>query len=218
MYLKIAEKQKKGLFKMKKKFFIFLLALTCIILVIFFFNIKQFNPLKPIENLVTPTPTEVLPNPVVIIQEMHQLAKLETVSMPIETQIWVERDDKRAWGIFGEKILFIAYGQAIAGVDLSQIQSTDIQVIDKDTIKVHLPEAEIFNVIMDNKNSYVADRQEGIFASISPQLETSTRKYAQEELEKAAGSSNILTKANQNAQDYIESFLFQLSFKNVKFQ
>jgi hypothetical protein len=202
---------------MKKKFFIFLLALTCVVSVIFFFNIKH-NPLKSIEDLVTPTPTEVLPNPVVIVQEMHQLAKLETVSMPIETQIWVQRDNQRAWGIFGEKMLFIAYGQAIAGVDLSQLQSSDVQVIDQDTVKVHLPESEIFNVIMDNKNSYVADRQEGIFASISPQLETSTRQYAQEELEKATASSDILTKAAENAQDYIKSFLEQLSFKNVEFQ
>ena len=170
-----------------------------------------------VRDLVVPATAVVLPDPVVLVREVRDLARLETASVSLEKVIRAERDNERLWGIFGEEMLFVAHGEVIAGVDLAKMQEDDIQVVDPDTVMIHVPEAEIFNVVLDNEKSYVADRDKGFLASLDPQLETEVRRTAQRELLAAAEEAQILQRADANAEAYLRSFLQELGFENVIF-
>jgi hypothetical protein len=84
---------------------------------------------------------------------------------------------------------------------------------------VHLPEAEIFQDIpvLDNERSYVADRDTGLLVKSDPELETNVRRVAEQSIREAAASSDILDRANTNAQSYMRNFLEGIGFTEVIF-
>jgi len=113
----------------------------------------------------------------------------------------------------------VANGKVVAGVDLSQMEPDDIQVVDPDTVMIHLPEAEIFTdlPILDNDQSYVADRDTGLFASADPQLETQVRQAAEDALLEEAYATSLLDRANVNAQQFMLTFMQGVGFTEVIF-
>lgn len=202
---------------MKKTIFILLLTTICCLYLLI--NTKQVAPsiTNTIQDLAVPGPVEILPDPITIVKAMKELARLETSSMTFEKIIPGTRDNERFNGVFGETILFVAVGEVIAGIDLETIQEDDIQIININTVKVHLPPAEIFNVILDNKNSYVADRDKGFLADYDPLLETKVRSKAQQALEESALKSDLLEKADIKAQNITRTFLQRFGLKNIYF-
>lgn len=170
-----------------------------------------------VRDLVLPATPVVLPDPVVIVREVKDLARLETASMTLEKVVRAEREQELLWGAFGETLIFVAHGEVIAGVDLAKMQEDDVQVVDPVTVMVHLPEPEIFTVDLDNERSYVADRDTGLLARSDPQLETLVRRAADQELQAAAEESDILSQADENAELYMRGFLQELGFENIIF-
>lgn len=170
-----------------------------------------------VQRLVVPATPVILPDPVLIVLEVKDLARLETASYTLEKVVRAERGQEVLWGALGETLIFVAHGEVIAGVDLAQMQEEDVVVVDPVTVQVHLPEAEIFNVILDNERSYVADRDTGILTRADPQLETQVRQAAQSDLQAAAEESDILELANENAKNYMRGFLSNLGFENITF-
>lgn len=170
-----------------------------------------------VRQLVVPATPVILPNPTTIVLEIRDLARLETASFSMEKIITAERNPDLLWGAFGESMIFIAHGEVIAGVDLQKMQVADLQVVDPTTVMIHLPEAEILVATLDNERSRVEYRQTGLFVRADPQLETAVRQAAQAEILEAALGRGILDLANQNAQDYMRSFLQGLGFENVIF-
>jgi hypothetical protein len=179
------------------------------------------NAVEPIGNLVRqlviPATPVILPDPVIIVREVKDLARLETASMTLEKVIRAEREQELLWGAFGETLLFVAHGEVIAGVDLAKMKEEDIQVVDPETVMVYLPDAEIFTVDLDNEASYVADRDTGLLTRADPDLETEVRRAAERELEAVAQDSDILEQADENAEVYMRGFLQQLGFANIIF-
>jgi hypothetical protein len=168
--------------------------------------------------LVIPATPVILPDPVIIVTEIQDLARLETASYSFEKIIRAERGDQRLlWGALGESLIFVAHGDAVAGVDLSKMSRSDLQVVDPETVMIYLPEAEIFHVRLDNQKSYVADRDTGVLVRADPQLESQVRGTAEDELMLAAEESDIRARAQTNAEAYMESFLRGLGFTNVIF-
>ena len=171
-----------------------------------------------VRDLVIPATPVVLPDPVVIVTEIQDLARLETASYTFEKIIRAERGRQDLlWGALGETLIFVAHGDVVAGVDLAKMRPSDLQAVDPETVMVHLPEAEILSVRLDNEKSYVADRDTGLLVGADPQLETQVRRTAEAELRAAAVESDILARAEQNAEMYMENFLRGLGFTSVTF-
>jgi hypothetical protein len=202
-----------------KKFILFIAIIGTLASIGYIFRGQIINsPIgKSIQENILPGPTEIKPDPVAIVKEIKSLCRLETADISIESVINAERDDTRMWGIFGEKLTLIAYGDVVAGVDLSKIKDTDIQVIDADTVIICLPAAEIFSVTLDNKRSYIVGHQIGIFSQVATNLESQARAAAQDQLEIDALSAGILNLANSNAQNQIGLFLQKFNIKNIDF-
>jgi hypothetical protein len=168
-----------------------------------------------IASLLHPTPT-VIPDPVTIIREVQSLARLETIQYTVEKVITAEVNQGVFGPLFGDKLLFVAHGTVIAGIDMDKIETVDLW-LDGDVLKVRLPDAEIFSATLNNEQSYVYDRDTGLFTKGNPQLETEARKAAEQEILKAAQLDGILDQAQMNAEVYLERLFNSLGYLKVEF-
>ncbi|HEY75733.1 MAG TPA: DUF4230 domain-containing protein, partial [Thermoflexia bacterium] len=91
-----------------------------------------------IDARLNPTPT-IRPDPTTIIRQVQSLSRLETASYTIEKVITAESGQDALAFLFGDRLLFVAHGRVIAGVDLGKIQEGDITVTDDDRVIVVLP-------------------------------------------------------------------------------
>lgn len=168
-----------------------------------------------VADLLHPTPT-VIPDPVTIIREVRSLARLETVQYTMEKVITTQVGQGALGFLFGDKVLFVAHGDVIAGIDLEKLEPDQMWVEDG-VLKVRLPKAEIFVVRIDNELSYVYDRETGILRRGDITLESLARKAAEDEIEKAAIADGILDTAQKNAESYLYRLLTQLGYQDVIF-
>ncbi len=109
-------------------------------------------------NTPSPTPSPT-PTPRIQITDIRGLGRLETVEYIMQIAIDVESQPenigKRIAGVFGtDKLLLLASGEVVAGVDLTQIRPNDI-IIQRNDIILNLPSPEIFHARLNNKETKV---------------------------------------------------------------
>lgn len=168
-----------------------------------------------VAQVLHPTPT-VLPDPVTIIHEVRSLARLETIQYTVEKVITAETGQGTFDFLFGDRLLFVAHGMVIAGVDLGLLDADDLAV-KNGVLYVRLPRAEVFVATLDNEKSYVYDRETGLLTHGDVNLETAARQVAEEEIKKAALEDGILAIAQQNAESFLSRLLRDLGFPEVIF-
>ncbi len=168
-----------------------------------------------VAEVLNPTPT-VLPDPVTIIQDVRTLARLETIQYTVEKVITAETGQGPFGFLFGDRLIFVAHGIVIAGVDMDKLRPDDLTLEDG-VLYVQLPKAEIFIATLDNEKSYVYNRDTGVLTHGDINLETTARQAAEDEIEKAALEDGILKQAHQNAQNYLYRLLLKLGYPEVIF-
>lgn len=167
-----------------------------------------------VQELFHPTPT-IYPDPVTVVLQVRSLARLETAQYTVEKVITAETGQGAFAPLFGDRLLFVAHGEVIAGVDLSRLQTSDVIVTADGRVTIILPAAEVFVSALDNDKSYVYDRETGLLTKGEPNLETLARQAAEDEIEKAALEDGILNLAQTNAGTFIERLLRSLKFTDV---
>ena len=168
-----------------------------------------------VAKVLHPTPT-ILPDPVTIVHEVRSLARLETIQYTVEKVVTADSGQAFLKVLFGDRLLLVAHGVVIAGVDLAQIGPEDLWV-EGQVLYVRLPEAEIFIATLDNEKSYIYDRQVGFLRRGDVDLETAARRVAEEEIRKGAIEDGILEQAQLNAESFLSRMLLQLGFPEVIF-
>jgi len=168
-----------------------------------------------VSNLLHPTPT-IIPDPITIVTEIRSLARLETIQYTIEKVITAEMGQGSFSFLFGDKLLFVAHGTVIAGLDLSQITSQNLK-LEGNVLTVQLPEPEIFVATLDNDKSYVYDRQKGLLQPGAIDLETKARQAAEQEIVNAALADGILSEAKLNGENYLTRLFRTLGYQEVIF-
>ena len=169
-----------------------------------------------ISSLLHPTPT-ILPDPVTIIRDVQSLARLETIQYTVEKVITAELNQGVFGPLFGDKLLLVARGLVIAGIDLSKISTSDFS-LEGDTLHVQLPDPEVFVATLNNDESYIYDRTTGLFRKSDPELETNARQAAEEEIYRAAVEDGILEQAKTNAEIFLERLFNSLGYLHVIFK
>jgi len=168
-----------------------------------------------VQQLIHPTPT-IYPNPVTVVLQVRSLARLETAQYTIEKVVTAETGQGALAGLFGDRLLFVAHGEVIAGVDLSRLAERDVLVSPDGRVTLVMPAAEVFVATLDNEKSYVYDRQTGVFTHGDINLETQARQVAEQEIEKGALEGGILKTARTNAEAFLERLLLSLGFTSVQ--
>ena len=169
-----------------------------------------------VAQMLNPTPT-IIVDPVTYINEIRALARLETIQYTVEKVITAEVGQGTFGFLYGDKLLFVAHGTVIAGIDMEKLQPGDMRM-DGNVLYVKLPPTEIFVATLDNDKSYVYDRQIGALTKGSENLETIARQSAEDEIRKAALEDGILAHGQVNAETYLLKFFNALGFKTVLFE
>jgi Protein of unknown function (DUF4230) len=151
-----------------------------------------------------------------VVARIQRLQRLETVNYTMDKIVEGEREGRvLPEFLTGDKLLLVAHGQAIAGVDLGQLTNRDV-AIDGRTVRVHLPDAQIFTVALDSEKSRVYSRETGILVPVDPDLESEVRAKAEENLRQSALAAGILATAHQNACSTLRTLLLNLGFDQVQ--
>jgi hypothetical protein len=109
-----------------------------------------------------------------------------------------------------KKLVIIAKGWVVAGVDLQQLQEKDI-VVNKDSVSINLPTASITEVIMNPSDIEIFDETGRWEANAIQQVQLKAKNTL---LQKAA-EKNLLATANQKAVQSIGSFLRGAGFRAI---
>ena len=166
---------------------------------------------------IVATPTTTLRDRGGTILQIRSLNRLETQSFAAERVIEakVERGNPLDL-LLGDRLLLIASGEVVAGVDLSKLRDGDVTISpDGKSITLKLPPSEIFSKKLDNDRTRVYDRQQGVLSPDNKDLETQARSQAEVEILNAACESNIMQKAADDARRSMEQFLKLLDFAQV---
>jgi hypothetical protein len=151
-----------------------------------------------------------------VVTQIQQLNKLETSVFTIEKII-----DAQTSGnvfqrlLFGDKILLIAHGKVVAGVDLSKLTEDQVHISGQ-SVSLTLPASEIFNSDLDENKTEVYDRTLGILTKGNKDLESQARQAAEEEIRRAACESGILTEAAASAEQQLTTLLQALNFTEIE--
>jgi hypothetical protein len=164
-----------------------------------------------------PAPTPQFVSGDAVIQEIRQISRLETTTYTIERVIEAKQSDPNwpDW-LRGDRLLLIARGTVVGGVDLGQLQPSDVVVApDGQSVTITLPPVQIFNrnSILNNAKTRVYDRQTGILAAPGQDLETQARQAAEGQLLQAACEEGIMQHATDDSREAVSKML---SLANMK--
>ncbi len=151
-----------------------------------------------------------------VIKEVQSLQRLETASFTVEKVIdaGTQQGNPFSQFLFGNRILLIAHGQVIAGFDFSQVSNNDISINEK-TIHIKLPPPQILVTSLDNSQTRVYDRQQGILNTGQKDLESQARTAAEKSIKDAACKGGILQQAADNGRKQVTALLYGLGFTTV---
>jgi len=164
------------------------------------------------EQILHPTPT-IVADPVTIIKQVRSLSRLETSSFTIEKVITADTGDGPLGFLFRDKLLLVAHGEVIAGIDLQRMDDSSVKVAGN-SVFITLPASEVFTATLDNQKTYVYDRQTAVLGQ-QPNLETLARQKAEQEILQAALDDGILDMAQNNGDQVIQKLLEALGFTDV---
>lgn len=150
-----------------------------------------------------------------VIKELKALNRLETAQFTIEKVIDAGKSGNVFQQfLFGDKILLVAHGEVIAGIDFSKLENSNIKV-DGTTVRLELPEPEILVTTLNNEETRVYDRKLGLLSKGDKDLEAVARSAAEKAIRQAACQGEILNQASSNARSQLTALLKALGFTTV---
>ena len=150
-----------------------------------------------------------------VVEKIRQLSRLETVVYSLDKIVEGDRENAYLPGFLaGDKLLLVAHGEVIAGIDLAQLKWDDVQV-NGDAVKVKLPASQILSTRIDNGRTRVYSSTTGLLVAADPNLESEVRQTAEQQIGQAALDDGILDKARINAKASVTALLYGLGFRTV---
>lgn len=152
-----------------------------------------------------------------VIEQLKPLSRLETEEYFLSTVVEATKP-RFIGGVGEEKLVLIACGRVIAGVDLSKIQEEDIRS-EGSTVTIKLPAPEIFETVLDEESgcTYIYDHSHPILTEPSKELGSEARQRALEGFRQTALANGILEKAYVRAQQEIARLLLLAGYETVEF-
>lgn len=154
-----------------------------------------------------------------VIAQVRELSRLEGVSYHVERVVDLEDEQRLLFGMVpaADAILLVASGDVVAGVDLGQLQPSDVTLgADGRSVTLRLPRAEVFSARLDNARTYVHSRKTDLLAQRRESLETQARQAAEQTLRAAAEDAGILKRAEDSVARTVSSLVRALGFENVR--
>ena len=180
-----------------------------------FTRVAQAGLWDRVASFVTGRPARFDVSSPTVVEKIRQLNRLETVEYSLDKIVEGERQSAYLPNFLaGDKLLLVAHGEVIAGIDLGLFKAGDV-VVNGDTVHVRLPAAQILTTRIDNSRTRVYSRTTGLLVATDPNLESEVRQTAEQQIAQAALDDGILGKAHQNARTSVTALLYGLGFRTV---
>ena len=153
------------------------------------------------------------------VGKITSLTELGTVEYVV-TKI-VKPNDNATWYKFGDrKILFSCKAILKAGIDLSKLEDSDIQVnTEEKTITITLPNAELLSVNLKPENIKLIYEKTSITrSSFSNKERDAVLAQGEADILKSVPDMGIFDDAENNAKLFLEAFFKQAGFTNVNIE
>lgn len=171
---------------------------------------ELFNP---------PPPTPKVDVRSVVVRQVQNASELTTAVFAMEAVVPTSQDQAVGRFVVGTtRLLYIAYGEVRAGVDLSQLQVEDVQ-ISGDTLRLRLPPPKLLDSKIDVARSSVYDYNRGFLGlgpDVAPKLQELAQQEALRKIQGAACSNGVLEKANDRAKLVVVQLLNASGAKEVQ--
>ncbi|MBE9129778.1 MULTISPECIES: DUF4230 domain-containing protein [unclassified Coleofasciculus] len=169
------------------------------------FNVSQPAPEVDVRSLV--------------VQQVRGASELTTAVFTMEAVVPTRQARTVAgYPIAETTLLYIAYGEVRAGVDLEELKPENVAIVD-DTIQIQLPPPRILDSKIDVNRSQVYDYNRG-FLGLGPDTAPQLQSLAQQEtLQKIlfnACNQGLLQEANTRSQLVVSQLLTTAGYKNVE--
>jgi hypothetical protein len=153
-----------------------------------------------------------------VVRHIRQLQRLETVVYGMDKIVSGGQENRYLPKMLaGDRLLLIVYGEVTAGVDLGNLDASQIDISDH-LVRIAIPPAEVFSTRIDNDRTRVYARETGLFTRPDPNLESDVRREAERQVRQAALDGGILPTAAGNARATVTTFLKGLGFEQVEFR
>jgi hypothetical protein len=183
-----------------------------------FAHVAQTGLWNRVAGFVTGRSTSIDVSSTTVVEKIRQLSRLETVVYSLDKIVEGDRQSPYIPDfLVGDKLLLVAHGEVIAGLDLGQLNTGDVSV-KGDAVHVHLPAPQVLTTRIDNGRTKVYSRTTGLLVSADLNLESQVRLAAEQQMTQAALSDGILDKARQNARASVTALLYGLGFHTVDVQ
>lgn len=153
-----------------------------------------------------------------VVRQVRGASELTTSVFTMESVVPTRQESKLGnYTIGSTTLLYIAYGEVRAGVDLKDLSPADVQITDK-TIQLQLPPPRILDSKIDVNRSSVYDYNRGFLGlgpDVAPQLQTIAQRETLKKIQTAACNQGILKQANDRAQLVVEKLLSTSGYKQV---
>jgi hypothetical protein len=156
------------------------------------------------------------PTPNVVLA-MKELARLEAASFHMEKVIELTDAQSRFFGLVTAKdqILLVAVGDVVAGIDMSKVGDSDVEVDGTGSVRLVLPAPEVLSTAIDEAQTHVYGRTTDLLAARKDELEGLARKEAAEQIAKGALDAGILDRARAGAERTVHALLQSLGFQRI---
>jgi hypothetical protein len=163
----------------------------------------------------------------IVVQQVRGVSELTTAIFSMEAVVPASRDRTLGNYVIGKTtLLYIAYGEVRAGVDLSKLQPEDVQVSPANgtvqlesgsAIHLRLPPPQILDSKIDVNRSRVYDYDRG-FLGLGPDSAPELQELAQREtlakVMQTACAEGVLNQANERADLVVTQLLSTAGYKN----
>ncbi len=176
------------------------------------------SPPRPFLPMASVEVVQVQPRPNVV-GSVRDMRVMTTAEQQVERVMDIKSKQSKLFGLVNaeDALLLVASGSVSAGVDLGDLQESDVNVDwDKRSVRMKLPPAKVLSSRIDNERTYVHSRKTDVLASRAEALEGEARSKAEAEIVQAARDAGLLTRASKNAARTLEALLRGLGFRQVE--
>jgi hypothetical protein len=153
-----------------------------------------------------------------VIQQIRGASELTTAVFAMQAVVPTSRDRTLGGYTIGKTtLLYIAYGEVRAGVNLADLEAEDVQVLEN-TIRLRLPAPQILDSKIDVTRSTVYDYDRGFLGlgpDVAPELQTLAQQQTLQQVVRAACEQGILNQANERADAAVTQLLTTAGYDNI---
>jgi len=170
---------------------------------------KLFNPAQPAPKVDVQS---------VVVQQVQGVSELTTAIFTMQAVVPTSQNATVNGFVIGTtKLLYIAYGEVRAGVDLHSLTAANVQVTGN-SIQIQLPPPQLLDRKIDVSRSNVYDYNRGTFGlgpDVAPELQALAQQEALTKIVEAACTDGVLEKANDRAKLVVTQLVTTAGYQSV---